>query len=327
MIKRIFLIFVISVLFQGCNDQEMELDISSITTQSKFKRFDSAFFNLDTSNFAFQLKTLKIEYPPFFMSGEKERFWKFQRVDARQNLLYNTSKLEFKSFANYQKALDLGMKHFYAAFPNHEIIDFYSYISNLDFSSPAFFNDSLSTCFMALDLYLGQHQDFYAFLPDYIAFERQKAFLIRDALGSIISTKIEIPNPESILLEDMLYFGKLLYILEKLMPEAPDWTIIKYPKEKFSFCLENEKHVWAYFVENKLLYSTKARDKKRFIETSPFTKFGMKFDNQSPGRIGQWLGWQIVKRYMAKNPKKTIEDLLLEKNPQAILNSSSYRPE
>lgn len=327
MIKRIFLIFVISLFFQGCENPEMELDISSITTKSKFKRFDSAFFTLDTTHFTSQLETLKKEYPPFFMSGEIERFWKYQRVDARQNLLFKTSQEEFKDFSKYQNALNLGMKHFYAAFPNHDVIDFYSYISNLDFNSPVFYNDSLNTCFIALDLYLGQHKEFYAFLPEYIAFERQKAFLIRDALGSIVSTKIEVPSPESILLEDMIYFGKFLFILEKLMPDAPDWGIIKYPKEKFLFCNENEKHIWAYFVENKLLYSTKARDKKRFIDTSPFTKFGMKFDNQSPGRIGQWLGWQIVKKYMQKNPGKTIEDLLKEKNPQTILNSSSYRPE
>lgn len=327
MIKRIFLIFVIIGLFQDCKDPELDLDISSITTESTFKRFDSAFFNLDTSNFEANLEKLKIQYPPFFMSGETERFWKYQRLDARQNLLYNTSMDEFQSFSNYQEALNIGMKRFYAAFPNHKKIEFYSYISNLDFNSPAFYNDSLNSCFMAIDLYLGSRKEFYAFLPEYISFERQKAFFIRDALGSIVSTKINTPNPESILLEDMIYFGKLLYILEKLMPSAPDWTIIKYPKEKFNFCLENEKHIWAYFVENKVLYSTKARDKKRFIETSPFTKFGMKFDNQSPGRIGQWLGWQIVKKYMAKNPAKNIDDLLREENPQTILNASSYRPE
>ena len=232
------------------------------------------------------------------MSGETERFWKYQRLDARQRQLYQSVEKVFSPFQNYQEALNLGMKHYYAAFPNDDEIVFYSYISNLDFNSPAFFNDSLNACFMASDLYLGQNQDYYAFLPEYIAFERQRAFFIRDA-----------------------------YILEKLMPSAPQWTIIKYPKEKFNFCLENEKHIWAYFVENKLIYSTKLRDKKRFIETAPFTKFGMKFDNQSPGRIGQWLGWQIVKRYMAKNPNLTIEDLLDEKNPQIILNGSSYRPD
>lgn len=327
MIKRIFLIFVIVGLFQDCADPELELDISQISIESKFKRFDSAFYNLDTANFSSNLKKLKKAYPPFFMSGEIERFWKFQRLDGRQNILYKTTEEVFKPFSDFQEALDLGMKHFYAAFPGHEKIEFYSYISNLDFDNPAFYNDSINTCFMASDLYLGQNQQFYSFLPEYIAFERQKAFFIRDALGSIVSTKMEVPNPQSILLEDMLYFGKLLYVLEKLMPFAPKHAIIKYPNEKMNFCKENEKHIWAYFVENKLLYSTKARDKKRFIDTAPFTKFGMKYDNQSPGRIGQWLGWQIVKKYMNKNPKKTIEDLINEKNSQSLLNSSSYRPE
>lgn len=327
MIKRIFLIFVIVGLFQDCSDPELKLDISNISKKSSFKRFDSAFFNLDTANFHSELNTLKNQYPPFFMSGETERFWKYQRLDARQRQLYQSVEKVFSPFQNYQEALNLGMKHYYAAFPNDDEIVFYSYISNLDFNSPAFFNDSLNACFMASDLYLGQNQDYYAFLPEYIAFERQRAFFIRDALGSIVSQKLIVPSEESILLEDMIYFGKLYYILEKLMPSAPQWTIIKYPKEKFNFCLENEKHIWAYFVENKLIYSTKLRDKKRFIETAPFTKFGMKFDNQSPGRIGQWLGWQIVKRYMAKNPNLTIEDLLDEKNPQIILNGSSYRPD
>ena len=66
--------------------------------------------------------------------------------------------------------------------------------------------------------------------------------------------------------------------------------------------------------------------KKRFIEIAPFTKFGMKFDNQGPGRIGQWLGWQIVKSYMQNNKNMTISALFEEKDSKKILKLSSYRP-
>lgn len=326
MIKRIFLFCVLALALNSCDDSSSPIDISAIKTETRIQRFDSAFFHLDTADFSTGLQDLKVKYPPFFMSNETERFWRFQRIDGRQNELFGEVENNLAPFDIWNSKLNLSMKRLYASFPDQSEIKVFTYISNLDFSLPVFFNDSINSCFIGLDLFLGQNQPYYEFMPQYLAYYRQPAFMIRDCLESILQSKLEYPQVNAQLLEDMIYYGKVLFALQALLPDEKPHQIIKYNPEKYDFCLQNERQIWSYFVENQMLFSTKAGDKKRFVETAPFSKFGMKFDNQSPGRIGQWIGWQIVKKYMENHKEKSIPELFAEKDSRKILKLSSYRP-
>jgi uncharacterized protein YjaZ len=63
----------------------------------------------------------------------------------------------------------------------------------------------------------------------------------------------------------------------------------------------------------------------RFINVAPFSKFYLEIDNESPGRIGQWVGWQIVRSFMENNPKVTVQDLI-KMNEKDIFELSKYKP-
>jgi hypothetical protein len=48
---------------------------------------------------------------------------------------------------------------------------------------------------------------------------------------------------------------------------------------------------------------------------------------ESPGNIGTWVGWQIVKAYAAQHPDMTVEQIVNDKKePQQILQESKYKP-
>jgi uncharacterized protein YjaZ len=79
------------------------------------------------------------------------------------------------------------------------------------------------------------------------------------------------------------------------------------------------------FIENKYLYSSNSKLPNQFINKAPFSKFYLEIDNESPGRIGQWIGWQIVRSYMENNPKTTIQQLL-KMDAKAIFEASKYKP-
>ena len=64
---------------------------------------------------------------------------------------------------------------------------------------------------------------------------------------------------------------------------------------------------------------------ERFIEPAPFSKFYLEIDNESPGKIGVWLGWQIVKSYCGQNPDLTLIELL-NLSSKELFNSSKYKP-
>ena len=82
--------------------------------------------------------------------------------------------------------------------------------------------------------------------------------------------------------------------------------------------------MWQYFIENELLYKTQSSLFLRFIEPAPFSKFYLEIDNESPARIGVWLGWQIVKSFMQNNDVSLQK--LLTIDSEDLFKKSSYKP-
>ena len=79
-------------------------------------------------------------------------------------------------------------------------------------------------------------------------------------------------------------------------------------------------------VEDDLIYKNiKAKNELGFIKPAPFTKFYLEIDNQTPGRVGQWLGRQIVRSYMENNDDVTLEQLLAM-DAKTIFEISKYKP-
>jgi uncharacterized protein YjaZ len=122
----------------------------------------------------------------------------------------------------------------------------------------------------------------------------------------------------------MIHEGKKMYLLDLYLPSKSDPIKIGYSKDKFDWATMNEEQVWRYFIENDLLYSTNTQLNKRFIENAPFSKFYLSEDTKSPGRIGQWIGWQIVRSYMVNNDV-SLQDLL-SMNEEEIFKNSKYKP-
>ncbi|MEQ9263225.1 MAG: hypothetical protein RLP14_08695 [Owenweeksia sp.] len=329
MIKRIF--WTISSLFLliACEQDHLEVDISNIEVQTRFQRFDQAFFSTDTTRFESELDSLKEKYPLFFQSGATDRFWRFQRSDQRQLDLYQKAQDVWGDMESANHKLNEAMKHFYYYYKQRPSIEFYTYISNLDFDYPILYAPENEVCFAALDMYLGQNESYYSHLPAYLAFEHNPVFLVRDCIEALALHNVPPLNDQDAysLLDAMIYHGKILYFIEAMMPQESEEVIIQYIHEHLAFCQENERNVWSYFIENNLLFSKKDNDIRRFIAPAPFSKFRMKFDNQTPGRIGQWVGWQIVRNYCRNNSDVSLQEMLAETDSRKFLKLSQYKPE
>ena len=311
-------------LIMACQSENETVDLSEVQRSAEFKRFDKAFFESDTTDFEATIDRLATEYPPFFTGGKNPVFWRAQRTDKQQIELYRETQKVFSDFSTLNENLNFSVKHYYYYFPHTPEIEFYTYISDLDFEYPVLYADSV--CFAALDLYLGPGKPYYDQLPDYMAFYRQPAFLVRDILYEMIRVKLgEIPPGKS-LIDDMIYHGKLLYALKQVMPQSEETIILQYTPEEMAFCNENERSMWAYFIENNYLFSTSQDLKSRFIELAPFSKFRMKFDRETPGMVGRWLGLQIVQAYADNNQEAELLDILKEQDSRKILKLSGYKP-
>ena len=149
-------------------------------------------------------------------------------------------------------------------------------------------------------------------------------FLSSHIADKFLSGKINYPK-ERTFLSQMIYYGKKLYLKEKLLPHKNDTINIGYSKQNLTWAQENELYIWKYFIEKELLYNTDSKLTRRFLDPSPFSKFYLEIDNQSPGKIGRWIGWQIVRSFMKKNPEVKIEDLIF-KSSQELFIKSGYKP-
>jgi uncharacterized protein YjaZ len=108
------------------------------------------------------------------------------------------------------------------------------------------------------------------------------------------------------------------------LPDYTDAERIGYTEDHIKWCQENESYMWEYFVSNKMLYSSDPKLPNRFINLAPFSKFYLEIDNETPGRVGQWVGWQIVRSYMQNNEVSVIQ--LLKTDPIELFEKSKYKP-
>lgn len=134
-----------------------------------------------------------------------------------------------------------------------------------------------------------------------------------------------MPPRDRSLLGLMVYFGKDLYMKDLFLPDATDAAKIGYTQQEIDWAKVNEEEMWRYFVERNLLYNTDPKLYDRFIGPAPFSKFYLELDNESPGRLGRWLGWQIVRAYMENNKDVTLQELL-QMDAKTIFENSKYKP-
>ena len=127
------------------------------------------------------------------------------------------------------------------------------------------------------------------------------------------------------LLDEMIYFGKLHYFKDVMIPFKSDFEKIGYSEAQLEWSKANESQIWSYFIEKELLYSSDNKLPSRFIAEAPFSKFYLELDNDSPGRLGQYIGWQIVRAYA----ETTGDDIMaiMQKEPEEIFRKSKFKPQ
>ena len=179
---------------------------------------------------------------------------------------------------------------------------------------------------IGLDMYLGSDCEFYDKLgiPKYKSFNMTPENMVVDCMKGWIMTEFyPKKEDEATLLSKMIYEGKILYVLDALFPFSEDSIKIGYSQEELDWCKYNEFNLWSHFVDKQLLYTKNGSTIVQYTGEGPFTTG---FDRASPARIGIWMGWQIVRSFMQKHENITLEQLMNEKNAQALLVKSGYKP-
>ncbi len=314
-----FLFGILFFVISACSSTNaVEEEIAKIPVDITLYRFDQKFFNASKEDF-YQLKQ---DYPYLFPEQYPDSIWQKRQRDSLQVLLQGEISKVYPSLAPFEKQLKPLFQHIKYYFPRLKDPKVILLTNNVDYQNKTVYADSL--VLISLDTFLGANNPLYEGIPQYIVRDMDIAYL-----GAHLSDEFAIsvvPAPaDRTLLAQMIYYGKRFYIKDILLPDTADEIKISYTEKEMNWVKENERFIWQYFIENELLYKTQSSYLLRFIEPAPFSKFYLEIDNESPGKIGQWLGWQIVRAFVSKNPDKTPEQILATP-AQELFTKANYKP-
>ncbi|MES2410402.1 MAG: gliding motility lipoprotein GldB [Bacteroidota bacterium] len=316
--KKHLIVLAILVSLISCDKKsKVEKAIEEIPPISlKVYRFEKAFFETPPN----ELPDLKAEYPFFFPEEVPDKVWTDKMQNPLWRELYQEVERKYSNFGKQTSEIEDLFQHIKYYFPTATMPKVYTVIADMDHNSKAIYaNDKL---IIALELYLGKDHKFYD-KAKYIKQNFEERQMMPDIVTSFSLGKIPPPT-EKTLLSEMIYYGKQLYLKDELLPAYNDSEKIGYLPEQIKWCQENESYIWRYFIEKELLYSTDSKLPNRFTNIAPFSKFYLEIDNESPGRVGQWIGWQIVRSFMQNN-EVSMQDML-KMDAKEIFEKSKYKP-
>ena len=310
-------IFLLLIFAFSCNKKsKLEKEISSINVNFKIERFDLMFS--ETSNES--LSELKRNYPFLFSKSIPDSIWIARINDSLQKELRQEVKVAFKDFKQKKEIESLfkHLKYYNKTFREPRVI---TVTNDIDYRNKTIVTDSI--VLIALDTYLGKDHRYYDNIQKYLTQNFTPSQIVSD-LASQYAFKSIYQSETKTFLDEMIYYGKELYFKDNVIPFKSDAEKIGYTEEDYIWAQENEQYIWENFVEKQYLFDTDTKLVSRFINPAPFSKFGLQLDSESPGKLGRFIGWQIVRAYMKNNDVPLQE--MLKTEPVEIFNNSKYKP-
>lgn len=226
----------------------------------------------------------------------------------------------FADISKLQKSLNIGFSRLHYLYPEWEIPTVYLFVSGFN-SSVMYYENIMG---VGVDMYLGSDYPYYnQVVYNYQKQTMRKECVAGDLLNMYIAYQIPYNSKYNRLLEHMIFRGKQMFLLSQLLPDEPAWEIIGYSKEQWDWCKKYEQAIWNRIMEKRDLFKTESMVRVSYMNDGPFTA---EISQESPGRLGIWVGWQIVDSYMRNNENVSIQELIDEGDAQKILEQSFYKP-
>ena len=330
-----YIYILLAMVLCGCGHkyQYIPKDIEPVAVE--IVRFDSALLAVRADSVKQDVMQLYADYEefmPLYIEGvlrlpmEDTTYFSEQLanflVDTTMGFA-QTNALAKERFANVdslQEALNTGFSRLHYLYPEWEIPTVYLFVSGFN-STVIYYEDMMG---VGVDMYLGSDYPYYnQVVYDYQKTTMQKEYVVRDVMSMYLAYNIAYNSKYNRLLEQMIFRGKQLFLLSQLLPDAPAWQVIGYTEEQWAWCEHYERAIWNRIMEKRDLFKTESSVLSSYMNEGPFTA---EVTQDSPGRLGLWVGWRIVESYMRHNEEVSLYDLINEGDAQKILEQSFYKP-
>lgn len=333
-----FIICLIVVSFFASCKNTSEPNVSDIKINLEVKRFEKDFFTMDTNQPLNSISNLQQKYPEFaneFLytilnvdptwSEDTSINYIMQFKKAYTNL-YDSAVKVFPDFSTETKNLKKSLKYLKFYFPKYKAPEkVITYVGPIDGYGDILAENAL---IVGLQHHLGKDFSLYKSsyvnetYPAYLTNRFEPQYIPINAMKNIISDMYPASFEDQSLIVQMVEAGKKLYVLSKLVPFVKENELIGYTEDQLKESYSHEKVIWSLFTQNNLLQIKDINMIKNYIGESPKT---MELGEASPGNIGAFAGWQIIKKYVSQNKDISLQDLM-KAEAEKIYVSAKYKP-
>lgn len=318
----------------ACKSHRSTPDVSGIRINLQVQRFEIPFFALDTNDLNRSLQQLAEKYPGFTQdflfnilgttpdsaSKDVPRF-----IRTYQSLSQASAK-KYADFSPVENSLRRGLQFLHYYFPSYKLpARLITFIGPINSYGNIITKDALA---VGLQLYMGKDYPLYqdeqgqALYPAFVSRRFEPEYIAVNCIRNIIEDMYPDKSSGKPLVEQMIESGKRLYLLEKLLPDLPDSIRTGYTAQQLAFCEHNEQQVWGFFVQNDLLFSNDPNTARDYLTDAPNTAA---LGESSPGNIGQFVGRQIVDKWMDAHEKTSL-DTLMKMPAGKLFEEAKYKP-
>lgn len=336
--KKISVCLFCIVIVLGCNNKKIT-DVSNIQVDLSVQRFENDFFTIDTAKIDQSLQKLHEKYPVFLqdfifnilaLPPQPDSSQAVQRgvllfIQSYKSIKDDGNKT-FASMEDVQSEVKKGMQFVKYYFPEYKLPGkIITFIGPVNSYGSILTTDALA---VGLQLYMGSNYPLYQsqqgqeLYPTYISRRFKKEYISVNCMKNIVNDMYPDNSAGKPLIEQMIEAGKKLYLLDAFLPETADTLKTGYTKDQLEGSLKNEELIWSFFVQNDLLFATDPSITKDYMNDAPNTSI---LGQASPGFIGQFVGWRIVRKWMDKNEKVKLAELM-KTNARTIFNEAKYKP-
>lgn len=170
--------------------------------------------------------------------------------------------------------------------------------------------ESDSIFMIALNHYLGDDYEGYLSFPVYERTTKTPEQLPYDIVEAVVSSTYPFkPDKDSgeNVLQNLLYSGAIVSARKDFVENSTDAEALGLNEKQYQWLLENEKNLWNELIRKQLLFDKDPLTIHKLFDPSPTTSI---LSIYSPGRVGRFLGYRIIRDYMEKNPDITFSDIL-----------------
>ena len=337
--KSVFIVVLASVMFLfSCNNGEKAPDVSDIKINLTTDRFEKKLFDTSAPSLTAYLQRLESNNPSFTSTYLKtilnaDPRWPSDTTAAFVNgfvkafrPVYDSAEKIFNDFSSYENEIKKGLQFVKYYFPNYKVPEkIITYIGPLDGYGDIISEEGF---LVGLHHHLGKNYPLYKTemvretYPDYISSRFEPDYIAVNCMKNVVLDIYPEKESDKPLVNQMMEKGKRLYILSKFLPGTDEYKLIGYTEQQIKDSYKHEAAIWDLFVKNSYLQTTDKNISKNFIDEGPKTQ---ELGEGAPGNIGSFSGWQIVKKYMQKNPATTLQQLI-GLDEEAIFQAAKYKP-